>query len=126
MADFDASGYLEGLEIARDDYRALFGEFKDYSKVVFIVDPLYLSTDVGTYKNYWKLADYLDVTLMLRDTNYVYFTSEKSHVVDLCNWIQENNLTVSPFAGAQMRELNRVVTYNAGYRDMMYYNRHKK
>jgi hypothetical protein len=125
-ADFDASGYLDGLEIVGDDYKVLFERFKDEPGVVFVVDPPYLSTDVGTYKGYWKLADYLDVTLLLKGTNYIYFTSEKSHVVDLCNWIQKNRLTVSPFAGAQMRELNRVLNYQAGYRDMMYFRRGKK
>ena len=27
----------------------------------FLVDPPYLSTEVGTYKMFWRLADYLDV-----------------------------------------------------------------
>ncbi|MCD8081642.1 MAG: DNA adenine methylase [Bacteroides sp.] len=124
-ADFDANGYLDGLEVTREDYRALFDRFRDDSGVVFVVDPPYLSTDVGTYKNYWKLADYLDVTLLLKGTNYIYFTSEKSHIVDLCDWIQNNQLTVSPFAGAEVRELNRVINYQAGYRDMMYFRRKK-
>lgn len=122
-ADFDtADGYLNGLEVVRDDYHVLFERFKADPTVVFIVDPPYLSTDVGTYKNHWRLADYLDVTLLLKDTNYIYFTSEKSHIVELCNWIQSSQLTVSPFAGAEMRELKRVVNYSAGYRDMMYFN----
>jgi hypothetical protein len=121
LSDFDATSYLDGLEIVREDYKVLFDRFKDEPHVVFVVDPPYLSTDVGTYKGYWKLADYLDVILLLKDTDYIYFTSDKSHIVDLCNWIENNRLTVSPFAGAQMRGLNRMVSHNAGYRDMMYF-----
>ena len=49
--------YLAGLEITSCDYRDLFDQFKDTPGVVFLVDPPYLSTDVGTYRMYWRLAD---------------------------------------------------------------------
>ena len=42
--------YLEGLTIESCDYRVLYEKYKDDPNVVFIVDPPYLSTDVGTYK----------------------------------------------------------------------------
>ena len=45
----------------RQDYKEVFKRYKDVPGVVFLVDPPYLSTEVGTYKMYWRLADYLDV-----------------------------------------------------------------
>lgn len=42
--------YLAGLEIVSCDYRELFKQYKDTPGVVFLVDPPYLSTDVGTYR----------------------------------------------------------------------------
>ena len=66
--------YLEGLTIESCDYRELYEKYKDEPNVVFIVDPPYLSTDVGTYKMYWRLSDYLDVLNVLKGKPFVYFT----------------------------------------------------
>src|SRR5690606_25866285 len=66
MTDYNATGYLEGVERVQYDYKALYNEFKD-AHVVYLVDPPYLSTDVSTYSrtDYWKLRDYLDVLNVL-------------------------------------------------------------
>lgn len=54
---------------------------------VFLVDPPYLSTDVGTYNMYWKLSDYLDVLTILAGHHFIYFTSNKSSIIELCEWM---------------------------------------
>ncbi len=75
LSDYDANGYLQGVEFVKMDYKALFQQYKEVDKVVFLVDPPYLSTDSSSYtsKNYWKLQDYLDVLFVLIDQNYFYF-----------------------------------------------------
>lgn len=83
---YRADGYLEGVEIVRADYRELFEQYRHAEGVVFIVDPPYLSTEVGAYKCYWKLGDYLDVLKVLDGQSYVYFSSTKSQVVELMDW----------------------------------------
>ena len=60
-SNYSTEGYLEGVEFVSCDYKALFEKYKSNPKAVFLVDPPYLSTDCSTYKNYWKLSDYLDV-----------------------------------------------------------------
>lgn len=67
--DYFCEGYLDGVTVVRLDYKELFEQYKNCKDVVFIIDPPYLSTDVGTYKNYWKLSDYLDVLETLVDTS---------------------------------------------------------
>ncbi|WP_407267370.1 hypothetical protein [Tenacibaculum maritimum] len=57
---------MKGVEIVSLDYKLLFNKYKRYENVVFIVDPPYLSTDSKTYKNYWKLTDYLNVLKVLK------------------------------------------------------------
>ena len=47
------------------DYKELFNRYKDTPGVVFLVDPPYLSTDVGTYNMSWRMSDYLDVLNVL-------------------------------------------------------------
>lgn len=68
----DAKDYLEGLTIVSEDYKEVFKRYKDVLGVVFLVDPPYLSTEVGTYKMYWHLADYLNVLHVLKEHSFVY------------------------------------------------------
>ena len=111
--------YLAGLEIVSCDYRDLFETFKDTPGVVFLVDPPYLSTDVGTYRMYWRLADYLDVLSVLPGHNFVYFTSEKSSITELCEWMGRNPALGNPFERCQRREFNATMNYSAHYKDIM-------
>lgn len=118
--------YLEGLEITSKDYREVFNEYKDVLGVVFLVDPPYLSTDVSTYSMYWRLSDYLDVLTVLNGHSFVYFTSNKSSIVELCQWMGKNRTLGDPFEGCVKSEFNAHMNYNAGYTDIMLYKRHKK
>lgn len=111
--------YLAGLEVESCDYRELFDRFKDTPGVVFLVDPPYLSTDVGTYRMYWRLADYLDVLSVLPGHNFIYFTSEKSCIVELCEWMGRHPSLGDPFARCQRREFNATMNYRARYTDIM-------
>lgn len=117
------SDYLEGLEVASCDYKVLFEQYKDMPGVVFLVDPPYLSTDVGTYTMYWKMSDYLDVLNVLTEHSFVYFTSNKSSIIELCEWIGKNKSIGNPFEGCARKEFNQHMNYNAGYTDMMLYKK---
>ena len=119
---YDAEGYLDGLEIESCDYRQLFDRYKDRDDVVFLVDPPYLSTDVSTYSMCWKLSDYLDVLKVLIGHRYVYFTSNKSSIVELCDWLGKNKEIGNPFVGAKRKEFNASMNYNSHYTDIMLYN----
>ena len=116
--------YLEGLEIVSRDYREVFNEFKDTPGVVFLVDPPYLSTDVTTYEMYWRLSDYLDVLTVLQGHSFVYFSSNKSSIVELCEWIGRNRTLGNPFDGCGRVEFDANMNYNPGYTDIMLYKRH--
>lgn len=116
-----ATDYLEGISIVSCDYKELFNRYKDMSNVVFLVDPPYLSTEVGTYNMYWKLSDYLDVLKILTEQHFVYFTSNKSSILELCEWLGENQNIGNPFKNCSKAEFNATVNYNAHYTDMMLY-----
>lgn len=121
ISDYDASGYLDGVEVVRDDYKSIYSKFKDLPGVVFLIDPPYLSTDCQTYQNYWKLKDYLDVMLCLYNSSYYYFTSNKSNILELCEWISNNTGGVNPFDGATTKTMNTAASYNSSYTDIMIY-----
>lgn len=125
LSDYDlAEDYLQGVEVVCEDYRKLFERYHHCSNVVFVIDPPYLSTDVTTYSNYWKLANYLDVLNCLRDTSYFYFTSNKSSIIEFCEWIEKNLGAQNPFSGATLATTDNQLSYNAGYTDMMLYKQH--
>ena len=111
--------YLDGLEVVSCDYRKLFSRYKDVPNVVFLIDPPYLSTEVGTYIMNWGLSDYLDVLQTLVGTNYIYFTSNKSSIIELCDWMGRNNTIGNPFTGSEKVEFNARMNYNSFYTDIM-------
>lgn len=111
--------YLAGLDIESCDYRELFERFRNVPGVVFLVDPPYLSTEVGTYRMSWRLADYLDVLSVLSGHNFVYFTSDKSSLVELCEWMGRNPSLGNPFERCRRREFDATMNYSAHYTDIM-------
>lgn len=115
--------YLDGLEIVSCDYKELFNKYKDMPDVVFLIDPPYLSTEVGTYTMNWGLSEYLDVLQTLVGTNYIYFTSNKSSIIELCDWIGKNNALGNPFIGSEKVEFNAHMNYNSSYTDIMLYKK---
>lgn len=115
--------YLEGLEIVSCDYKELYNQYKDAPGVVFLIDPPYLSTDVGTYNMHWSMSDYLDVLKVLEGHSYVYFTSNKSSIVELCEWMGKNRTLGDPFEGCVKSEFNAHPNYNSEYTDMMLYKK---
>lgn len=119
QSNYTAVGYLDNLEIVSQDYKELFDKYKDLQDVVFLVDPPYLSTEAGTYKSYWKLKDYLDVLRVLENTNYFYFTSNKSSIIELCEWIETKTPMSNPFNGAKRYETTNAVNFQTSYTDIM-------
>lgn len=125
QSNYVTDDYLQGVEIVSLDYRKIFDEYKSNKSVVFLVDPPYLSTDCSTYGSdkYWKLKDYLNVLDVLVNTNYLYFTSNKSQIVDLCEWMETrtNVENINPFNGSTAVCINTQLNHSAKYTDMMLY-----
>ena len=113
--------YLDGLTITSCDYKEVFEQHKDVPGVVFLVDPPYLSTDSKTYKMCWKLSDYLDVLTILAGHRFIYFASNKSSIIELCEWIGKNKLIGNPFENCRCQEFNAHMNHNSSYTDIMLY-----
>lgn len=118
-----ADDYLDSLKVVSADYKEIFNRYKDVPGVVFLVDPPYLSTEVGTYKMYWRLSDYLDVLEILKGHSFVYFTSNKSSIIELCDWMGKNPNIGNPFKECKKVEFNASMNYNSKYTDIMLYKR---
>lgn len=123
QSDYDVAGYLESVERVCMDYKELFGQYSGKPNVVFLLDPPYLSTDSSSYSSdkYWKLTDYLDVLDCVQNTRYFYFTSNKSSIIELCQWMSTRTSFVNPFEGANRRSVSGSVNYASSYEDIMVY-----
>lgn len=116
---YECDGYLDGLEIVHMDYRELFERERGNRGALFVLDPPYLATECGMYENYWKLTDYLKVLRLLHGTKYVYFTSDKSQIVELCQFMAEEYGEAAPMYGATVRMRTNHLNYQAKFNDMM-------
>jgi len=123
QSNYKCDGYLEGVNRVKKDYRDLFAEYRNHNNVVFLVDPPYLSTDTTTYNraDYWKLTDYLNVLKVIEDTSYFYFTSNKSQIIELCDWMENNGYCKNPFDDSTTVTIGAQLTHNAKYNDIMIY-----
>lgn len=126
--DYETAGYLDGLEVVRMDYKALYEEYKGKDGILFVIDPPYLSTDVSTYNSmkYWRLKNYLDVMKLLEGNNYVFFTSNKSSLIELYDWLEANYMLRNPFSKAVVSKYLARTGGGGGYTDLMYYRAIKK
>ena len=115
QSNYVCDGYLDGLQVVSCDYKELVAKYRNIQNVVYLVDPPYLSTEVGTYRMRWRLSDYLDVLSVLVGSSYIYFTSDKSDILELCQWLG------SPFAEAGQKSMHRTMNYSSSYTDIMLY-----
>lgn len=124
LSDYDSTGYLEEVDRVCLDYKELYKQYKDIPNVVWLIDPPYLSTDTSTYNSdsYWRLRDYLDVLNVLQNANYFYFTSNKSQIIELCEWFETRTFVGNPFAGGTTVTVDTTLNHSAKYTDIMIYS----
>nr|DAD67387.1 MAG TPA: DNA adenine methylase [Siphoviridae sp. ctt5z12] len=79
VPQYNAKGYLEGVEIVRKDAMELIKEF-DGQDVVLVLDPPYLQTDKTGYKCFWGLRDFLKLIRLVREP-FIFFSSENSDIL---------------------------------------------
>lgn len=117
-----AEGYLDGLEITCKDFRELFEEYKNREEVLFLLDPPYLHTDLDSYHNsdFWTIGETLDVVRMMMGSKFIFFTSDKSDIPELLDWLSENT---SGFDFVKEMGIHKRTNYTAKihhYEDYMY------
>ena len=118
----ESEEYLNGLEVVSCDYKDLFDKYKNEDGVLFVFDPPYLTTDVKSYKNvnYWALVDYLNILLLTKSNNFIFFTSNRGNLIDLIKWLNDNFNT--KILEGNIVERKNTLNKNASYTDYMIYN----
>ena len=71
------------------------------------------------YDCYWGLKEYLDVLKVMRGMRYVFFTSDKSKLVEFLQWLDENTNWKGVLDGATVTRRKQRVNDGGGYEDIM-------
>ena len=119
---YSAEGYLDGLDVTCKDFRELFEEFKNREKVLFLLDPPYIQTDMDTYHNsdFWTLGETLDVVRMMMGSKFIFFTSGKSDIPELLDWLCENTSGFDFVKNAEIHKRTNFTDKIHFYEDFMY------
>ena len=63
----------------------------------------------------------MNVLKVIEDTSYFYFTSNKSQIIELCDWMENNGYCKNPFDDSTTVTIDAQLTHNAKYNDIMIY-----
>ncbi|VXB84168.1 conserved hypothetical protein [Enhydrobacter sp. 8BJ] len=83
------TGYLDGLTITCESYTKLMARYKDKPNTLFLLDPPYLYTGQGAYKQekYFAMVDFLYLMSLTRPP-YIFFSSTKSELLDYLDYLK--------------------------------------
>ena len=105
-------GYVDILTIGRN---VLFSGKWVTSLEELCKHTMYNRVRPGAY----ECGGYLDVLRLLKGTKYVCFTSDKSQIVELCQWLAGEYRESAPMYGAEVRQRTNTLNYQAKFNDMM-------
>lgn len=118
-----ATGYLDGLEITCESYTTLMAKYKDKPKTLFLLDPPYLYTGQGAYKQdkYFAMVDFLYLMSLIRPP-YIFFSSTKSELLDYLDYLKQvNGADWERLGGFERVVINAQLNYQNAYEDNMIY-----
>lgn len=118
-----ATGYLDGLVITTESYTTLMAKYKDQPKTLFLLDPPYLCTAQGAYKQdkYFAMVDFLYLMSLTRPP-YIFFSSTKSELMDYLDYLKQlNNDDWQRLGGFERVTIQAHVNHERAYEDNMIY-----
>ena len=86
----EAKDYLQGVERVQQDFKALLDSYSHIQNKILILDPPYLQTQVGNYKDCFKLGQFFDLIQRV-SRPYIFFGSENSDIVESFDYFKAHN-----------------------------------
>lgn len=77
----EAKDYLQGVERVQQDFKALLDSYSHIQNKLLILDPPYLQTQVGNYKDCFRLGQFFELIQRVSKP-YIFFGSENSDIVE--------------------------------------------
>lgn len=116
-----ANGYLDGLVITTESYTTLMAKYKNQQKTLFLLDPPYLYTGQGAYKQdkYFAMVDFLYLMSLTRPP-YIFFSSTKSEFLAYMDYLKQlNGEDWQRLGGFERLTIKANVNHENGYEDNM-------
>ncbi len=85
-----AKGYLQGVERVQQDFKALLDSYSHIQNKLLILDPPYLQTQVGNYKDCFKLGQFFELIQRVSKP-YIFFGSENSDIIESFEYFKAHN-----------------------------------
>lgn len=116
-----AADYLQGLEVVREDYANLLARHVDNSRALMILDPPYVSTEQGMYRDsgYFGMVAFLRLMQLVRPP-FIFFSSTRSEFPAWLEMtIKEQHHGWDRFAGYETITVRSIINKGAAYDDNM-------
>ncbi|STO97599.1 DNA adenine methylase [Helicobacter canis] len=82
-----AQGYLHGVERVSLDFIELLDSYKSYKNKCLILDPPYLQTQVGNYKDHFSLGQFFSLIERVQKP-YLFFGSDRSDIIEVFEYFK--------------------------------------
>lgn len=82
-----AQGYLHGVERVSLDFIDLLDSYKSYKNKCLILDPPYLQTQVGNYKDHFGLGQFFSLIERVQRP-YLFFGSDRSDTIEVFEYLK--------------------------------------
>lgn len=82
-----AKGYLDGVERVSLDFIDLLDSYKSYKNKCLILDPPYLQTQVGNYKDHFSLGQFFSLIERVQRP-YIFFGSDRSDIIEVFEYLK--------------------------------------
>ncbi|RIY34337.1 hypothetical protein CKF54_00930 [Psittacicella hinzii] len=119
--------YLDGIEVVHCDYKELLTA-KEYQhdKVVFLLDPPYIGTNLEGYSEEgetFNYADLLELMLLIRPPYlFFYINNRFLQIEDLFKKMVKHDLNAKAFSDVQMVDKCVTMSPNARRKETIYYH----
>lgn len=85
-----AKGYLQGVERVQKDFKDLLDSYSHIQNKLLILDPPYLQTQAGNYKDCFRLGQFFEL-IQIVSRPYIFFGSENSDILESFEYFKAHN-----------------------------------
>lgn len=118
-----ASGYLDGVEIVCENAHALIPKFAHDPQALLVLDPPYICTAQGSYRqdDYFGMVQFLRLMSVVRPP-FIFFSSTRSELLDYLDFVIDfRQPEFERFVGYEKISIQAALNKTVRYEDNMVY-----
>lgn len=119
----DVRGYLNGVDIVSESFSILMPKYVHNAKTLFILDPPYVSTMQGSYKQsgYFGMIEFLKLMELVRPP-FIFFSSTRSEFIEYLKFLIDGKCNhYERFTDYKRISISANMSKNVSYEDNMIY-----